>query len=73
MMTRAANAWVEPIHDRMPVILNLEERAAWLAGTDDLQIGAATSLRYHPVRPFRTKDEGPQLIEPFDGLPPLLF
>ena len=73
MMTRAANGWVEPIHDRMPVILNLEERAAWLAGSDDPQIGAAAPLRHHPVRPFSTKDEGPELIEPLDGPLPLLL
>lgn len=69
MMTRAANAWVEPIHDRMPVILNLEERAAWLAGTDDPALGSGAQLRHHPVRPFAIADEGPELIEPIEGGP----
>lgn len=64
LMTRAANASVEPIHDRMPVILNTEERAAWLAGSDDLEIGAGAKLRHHPVKRFGIADEGAQLIEP---------
>ena len=64
MMTRAANASVEPIHDRMPVILDTEEQAAWLAGSDDLEIGAGARLRHHPVRRFGIADEGADLIEP---------
>lgn len=64
MMTRAANSSVEPIHDRMPVILNLEERVAWLAGSDDLTIGSGAQLRHHAVRPFGIADDGPDLIEP---------
>lgn len=64
MMTRAANASVEPIHDRMPVILDTEEQAAWLAGSDDLEIGAGARLRHHPVRRFGVADEGADLIEP---------
>lgn len=64
MMTRAANASVEPIHDRMPVILNTEEQAAWLAGSDDLEIGAGARLHHYPVRRFGIADEGADLIEP---------
>lgn len=64
MMTRAANASVEPIHDRMPVILNTEEQAAWLAGSDDLEIGAGAKLRHHEVRRFGIADDGVDLIEP---------
>lgn len=73
MMTRAANASVEPIHDRMPVILNLEERAAWLAGSDDLTIGEGAQLQHHPVRPFGISDEGPELIEPIEAGPARLI
>lgn len=65
IMTRAANRFVEPVHDRMPVILNTDERDAWLAGSEDLQIGAEAHLSHHPVSPFGIKDEGPGLIEPF--------
>ena len=64
MMTRAANASVEPIHDRMPVILDTDEQSAWLAGSDDLEIGAGARLRHHPVRRFGVADEGADLIEP---------
>jgi len=64
MMTRAANASVEPIHDRMPVILDTDEQTAWLAGSDDLEIGAGARLRHHPVRRFGIADEGADLIDP---------
>lgn len=63
IMTRAANSSVEPIHDRMPVILNTTEREAWLAGLTDLDIGAGAQVRHHPVRPFGIKDEGEQLLD----------
>lgn len=64
IMTRAANLSVEPVHDRMPVILNSEERDAWLAGSEDLSIGAAARLRHHPVQSFGLQADGPDLIEP---------
>src|SRR5690606_6277869 len=32
IVTRAANETVDAVHHRMPVILNTEERDAWLAG-----------------------------------------
>ena len=64
IMTRAANDTVEPLHDRMPVILNTAEREAWLAGSQDLSIGAAARVRHHPVAAFGIKDEGAGLIEP---------
>lgn len=73
MMTRAANASVEPIHDRMPVILNADEREVWLGGSDDLEIGVGARLRHHPVRPFGIANEGPELIEPFDDAPQALL
>lgn len=63
IMTRAANQWVEPVHDRMPVILSADEREAWLAGSTDKEIGAGARVRHHPVAPFGIKDEGPELIE----------
>lgn len=63
IMTHAANDCVEPIHDRMPVILNTAEREAWLSGTDDLSIGQGAQVKHHPVPRFGIKDEGPELIE----------
>lgn len=64
ILTRAANDCVEPLHDRMPVILNSAEREAWLSGSTDREIGASARVKHHPVAPFGTKDEGPELIEP---------
>ena len=63
IMTRAANEDVEPVHDRMPVILNSDEQDAWLRGTTDREIGAGARVKHHPVRPFGIKDEGPDIID----------
>lgn len=67
IMTRAANESVEPIHDRMPVMLNTQEREAWLGGSDDLDIGARAQVRHQPVAPFGINDDGEILIERWDG------
>jgi len=67
IVTRAANDSVEPIHDRMPVMLDTAEREAWLGRTEDLSIGALAKVRHHPVRPFRIQDDGETLIESFTG------
>ncbi|WP_188475576.1 SOS response-associated peptidase, partial [Gemmobacter megaterium] len=67
ILTRAANDSVEPIHDRMPVILDTDEREAWLGGADDLPFGAGARVRHHPVRRFGIADEGEELVEPFHG------
>lgn len=67
IMTRAANDTVIDVHHRMPVILNADERAAWLGGTDDTDIGAGAQMRHHPVAPFKAGDDGEELIEPFDA------
>lgn len=64
IMTRAANDTVEPIHDRMPVILSTEERDAWLAGSGDLGLGAGYRVKHHPVARFGISDDGDELIEP---------
>lgn len=63
IMTRAANAEMRPIHDRMPVMLNADERDAWLSGSDDLSLGEAARFRHHPVARFGIEDDGPELIE----------
>lgn len=64
IMTRAANERVCDLHHRMPVCLDLAEREAWLAGSDDPAIGSGARLRHHPVARFGPSDEGETLIEP---------
>lgn len=64
IMTRAANDDVEPVHDRMPVILNADERDAWLGGSQDLGLGSGARVKHRPVKRFRIEDDGPELIEP---------
>ncbi|MDT1064193.1 SOS response-associated peptidase family protein [Paracoccus sp. CPCC 101403] len=66
IMTRVANVTVADVHTRMRVILNSDERAAWLGGTDDRELGAGTRLRHHAVSRFGIDDNGPELIEPFE-------
>lgn len=63
ILTRAANESTSDLHPRMPVILNTEEREAWLGGSDDPGLGAGVQLRHHSVRPFGIADDGPVLIE----------
>lgn len=50
--------------DRMPVILDSAERDDWLSGSDRTDLGAAYSVRHHPVTRFGIADEGEALIEP---------
>ncbi|AUH66045.1 SOS response-associated peptidase [Paracoccus zhejiangensis] len=66
IVTRPANAAVQAIHTRMPVVLNTEERAAWLGGSADPDIGAGALLRHHPVARFGIQDDGEDLIEPME-------
>ncbi|KQB12530.1 SOS response-associated peptidase [Rhodobacter capsulatus] len=68
IMTRAATAAMGGLHDRMPVILNADEREAWLGSTDDVATrGAGAMLAHHPVAPFGLRDDGPELIEALAG------
>lgn len=64
IVTRAASSAVAAVHDRMPAILSIDEQEAWLAGSDDLSIGAGAALRHYPIAPFGADDDGPELIEP---------
>jgi putative SOS response-associated peptidase YedK len=64
IMTRAATDAMAGVHDRMPVILNSDERDAWLGGSGDLGIGAGVALKNWPVGKFGLLDDGAQLIEP---------
>jgi putative SOS response-associated peptidase YedK len=77
IITTAANATVEPLHDRMPVILQPDDWAAWLQpGELDpgdvsalLQPAPPDLLQSYPVSPAvnNTRAEGPDLVAP---LPP---
>lgn len=63
ILTRTANKHVESVHHRMPVILNSDERDAWIAGTQAKDLGADVLLGHHMVSSFGTQDDGPDLIE----------
>lgn len=63
IMTRPANDQVAALHPRMPVCLDLAEREAWLAGSDDTGLGAGARLRHHPVARFGLADDGPGLLD----------
>ncbi len=74
LITGAPNAVVEPIHDRMPVILRPDDEAEWLdPGVQDEGI-VERLLRPYPAeamtaRPVSTavndtRRDGPELIEP---------
>ena len=64
IMTRPATEEMAALHPRMPVILNAEQRDAWLGGSNDTGLGAGVPLRHYPVAPFGIADDGPELIEP---------
>ncbi|MEI4470201.1 SOS response-associated peptidase [Frigidibacter sp. MR17.24] len=67
ILTRAAGPDTAALHPRMPVILDPEERDAWLSGSEAPDLGAGARLRHHPVARFGLHDDGPQLLEPFDA------
>ncbi len=78
IITTSANETVAPIHDRMPVILEPGDWAAWLdPGTDPAVVGAlmapaaADVLEAFPVSSLvnRVANEGPQLLEPLPAPP----
>ena len=81
ILTTAANRDMQPLHERMPVILPIESWAAWLSPqasreqlTDMLQPLdngrlVRTSVSAIVNRPF---PDGPQCIEPVDSPEPLL-
>ncbi|MFC5737482.1 SOS response-associated peptidase [Sinirhodobacter huangdaonensis] len=66
IMTRAATDAMAGLHDRMPVILNADEREAWLGNSDGAGLGDGARLVHHPVRSFSMHDDGPELIEAID-------
>lgn len=77
VLTTDANAFMQPIHDRMPVILNIEQESLWL----DDDISPAELLRQIPPFPsermkaYRVSDKvnnvrnnDPSLILPVEGV-----
>lgn len=75
IITAQASADVAHVHDRMPVLVQDSDRAAWLdrASSPDrlaaiLHAPPAGSLDGHPVsrRVNRTAEDDPSLIEPLD-------
>jgi putative SOS response-associated peptidase YedK len=74
IIVTAANEWMQPIHDRMPVILPPDAYAAWLdPGITDperlqlwLRPYPAAMMARHPVSTFvnSPRHEGPDLLQP---------
>lgn len=61
ILTTDANAIVEPIHDRMPVILEPDEEDAWLTGTPE---EAAAVLDPHPADPLEAYPVSTRVNDP---------
>jgi putative SOS response-associated peptidase YedK len=69
LITTAANEFTQPLHNRMPVVLEPETADRWLAGDDDLIDEVAESgprMRVWPVdrRVNNARNEGADLIAP---------
>jgi putative SOS response-associated peptidase YedK len=69
LITTAANEFTQPLHNRMPVVLDPEAADRWLAGDDELIDEVAKSgprMRAWPVdrRVNNARNEGAELIEP---------
>ncbi len=78
IVTTAANSLMAPIHDRMPVILEREDWAAWLDPATDMcavqrlmKPAADGVLEAYPVstQVNNVANDGPQLIEPLPEPP----
>jgi putative SOS response-associated peptidase YedK len=70
IIVTAANALTRPIHDRMPIILDKADFAAWLGGTGGAELlrsAADEKLRLWPVSRRVNKtgngDDDPKLID----------
>lgn len=61
ILTTAANDVVEPIHDRMPVILEPDEEDTWLTGTPE---EAAGVLDPHPPDPLEAYPVSKRVNDP---------
>lgn len=74
ILTSAANGFMAPIHDRMPVIVEQRDWAAWLGETEDDPAPLAhpsdeETLRKWPIgtRVNSPRNDGPELLEPVSG------
>lgn len=76
MLTASASVFMEQYHQRMPVVLEEADRAAWLhEGPEELLRPAGDDvLQAWPVSPAvgNTRNEGPELVEPLAGQDRLL-
>ena len=77
VLTTSPNADIEPLHDRMPVVLNDDDAATWVL--EELSLEQVTRLmkpcpagllRLAPASPLvnDVRNDGPQLLDP-DALP----
>ena len=67
IVTCAPNAMMATVHDRMPVVVEEADAAAWLAGNAfDLAVPAGDVLIKHQVGPDvgDTKNDRPELMQP---------
>jgi len=72
LLTRDAAAEVRHVHDRMPVLLDVEETVKWLSGAEPhAVVSSVVAHEYVPVREHRVdvrvndaRHEGPDLIDP---------
>jgi putative SOS response-associated peptidase YedK len=76
LLTTKPNELVKPFHDRMPVILRLDDYSTWLNHETPiadlkalLKSYPAHLMETWPVRPAVNKPtvEGPQLVKPLDA------
>jgi len=68
ILTTDANELVEPIHDRMPVILEADEESTWLSGGAD---EAMDVLDPHPVDPLQAYPVAKTVNDPTNDVPEL--
>ncbi|MCC6173895.1 MAG: SOS response-associated peptidase [Chloroflexi bacterium] len=86
IVTTAANALLQPVHDRMPVILSRSVEELWLdpslddarAAMAGLQLVEQDRLEVYPVSTLvsNVRNDGPSLLEPLEDAPagvPRLF
>lgn len=68
LITRAADDFMQPLHHRMPLILEADSAARWLEGDTSLLEVDAPKLRAWPVdrRVNNARNEGEDLIDPVD-------
>jgi putative SOS response-associated peptidase YedK len=74
ILTTDANEQMEPIHDRMPVVLEPDEEDTWLAATDEDELDSVLGpyrgddLRTYPISTAVNSpdNDSPEIIEPVD-------